>query len=79
MTDHRAIHSRDFQRGMNLHREKPACWTLTIEAKAPRFFDQGRSCGAALTEALWLDTLRHTPGCADCWRAARAAAFWGTP
>jgi hypothetical protein len=36
------------------------------------FHDNGRSCGAATTPALWQDTLRHTPGCLSCARARRA-------
>ena len=38
------------------------------------FHDRGRSCMAASTPALWQDTLRHTPGCFKCMRAARALA-----
>jgi hypothetical protein len=76
----RQIHSPEHQKPMAVHKSKPACWTDTATPRAPGFHDHGRSCGAAMTPAVWHVTLRHTPGCSGCQRAARALALCaGTP
>lgn len=71
----RKIHSAEHQQPMVRHTSKPACWTDTATPRAPGFYDQGRSCGAATTPLVWQGTLRHTPGCLLCARAARALAL----
>lgn len=71
----RAIHSPEYQTGMHIHRDEPACFTPNGVGTSPRalnFYDQGRSCGCASTEEQWMITLAHTPGCLGCARAFRA-------
>jgi hypothetical protein len=76
MTDHSKIHSAEIQVGMVVHAARPACWTETATPRAPGFWDDGRSCGAAMTPAVWQVTIAHTPGCRTggitCARARRA-------
>lgn len=72
---HNKIHAAEHQTGMALHTSRPSCHTDTTTPRAPGFYDQGRSCGAAMTPVVWQGTLRHTPGCAGCARASRALAL----
>jgi hypothetical protein len=72
---HNKIHSAEHQTGMHVMRGRPACWTEEATPRAPGFWDDGKACGAAMTPAVWQVTLRHTPGCALCQRAARALAL----
>lgn len=68
---------------MNRHTAKPACWIDT--PPTPRggdgvrnpFFDQGRSCGLALTRSLWEEAVYLTPGCKGCSRAFRGGVLGG--
>lgn len=53
---------------MNVHYEKPACYTTTpkdeLPIRAPRFHEGGKWCYAKYEE-----TVTHTPGCFGCTRA----------
>jgi hypothetical protein len=66
------IHSPEHQAPMHVMRGRPACWTDAATPRAPGFWDDGKSCGAAMTPAVWQVTLQHTAGCASCARARRA-------
>jgi hypothetical protein len=80
---HNDIHMPEAQGGMKPHTAKPGCYTLMASERGevvmgwPQgvkpglrnpFFDKGRTCGAALTEALWKEHSRLTTGCRGCAR-----------
>lgn len=62
------------RRTMHLNQSRPACYCEDLDpsARAPGFWDDGRSCGTALTPELWLVSLAHTPACYGCTRSLRA-------
>lgn len=80
MTD-RKTHAHELQRPMALHHRRPACHTMQWPppAKAPGFWDNGQSCGNAMSPALWAIALEHTPGCLKCTRALRGLLLHGGP
>ena len=83
-SDHRAIHSPEYQTGMHLNtKDRPACWTTVAEEKGQvvegwpagvkpgirnPFHLNGIQCGNAMTEELWETCLWHTPLCSGCAR-----------
>jgi hypothetical protein len=62
------------RRTMHLNNTRPACYCEDPDPspRSPGFWDDGRSCGTALTPELWLVSLAHTPACYGCTRSLRA-------
>lgn len=57
MTDHRAIHSPEYQTGMHLPKRRPNCFTSV---------DNGRACGNCYDPFLHQIHLAHNPLCEGC-------------
>lgn len=68
---------------MHIPTRRPACWTTARTERGQvvegwpegvkpgmrnPFWDQGRTCGQAMTAELWATCLFHTPTCAGCAR-----------